>query len=418
MINKRLFQLFLIITVSCLTSISFAADKYVRKGASGGGTSWSDAYGEFSNVSFSGLSGYTLWVAAGNYTSGLPYMNNIDNVTIKRGTTASHGTSTGWSNSYDGQVNIDPSGRFIDADGCDNFTLDGVSNNPWRFRIVGSSGQNGMILFESSTNVTFRNLDMDGNYEGSIDIGEDGFRFGSLTNLIVEFCDIHDYTYKGGYYHNDGVQMPSGTNATFRYNRFSNSGMHLFVGDCEWGNQYVNGLYIHHNVFYNPPERFSYNSLVLKGVNKSGSYTTKIENNTFAIRSSSYGTGSAVYNVPACTNSTNLQNYYFRNNILYDSSCGGCAQGSHSYNNYYNSGGTPSETGRVVSDPLFKNYSGYDFTLQENSPVKNAGVDLGYNADALGTPIPNNLQPTMGAYEFSTSAATTISPPKNLRVTN
>ena len=39
-----------------------AADKYVRKGASGSGTSWSDAHGDLNNVSWTGMSGYTLWV--------------------------------------------------------------------------------------------------------------------------------------------------------------------------------------------------------------------------------------------------------------------------------------------------------------------------------------------------------------------
>ena len=49
-----------------------AADKYVRKGASGAGTSWTDAYGELNSVSWSGLAGSTLWIAAGSYTTGLP----------------------------------------------------------------------------------------------------------------------------------------------------------------------------------------------------------------------------------------------------------------------------------------------------------------------------------------------------------
>src|SRR5258708_994075 len=85
-----------------------AADKYVRKGASGAGTSWTDAYGELSNVSWSGMGGSTLWIAAGSYTTGLPSVN-IANIKVVRATVASHGTATGWSNANDNQVTVTPS---------------------------------------------------------------------------------------------------------------------------------------------------------------------------------------------------------------------------------------------------------------------------------------------------------------------
>src|SRR4051812_4986737 len=84
---------------------ALAADIYVRKGATGMGTSWTDAYGELNKVSWTGLSGYTLWIAGGSYVTGLPDIN-IPNTTIKRATVASHGTATGWSDSYDGQVTV------------------------------------------------------------------------------------------------------------------------------------------------------------------------------------------------------------------------------------------------------------------------------------------------------------------------
>src|SRR4051812_14080637 len=90
--------------VICYCSISsHAADKYIRKGAAGAGTSWTDAYGELSNTNWTGMGGSTLWIAAGNYTSGLPDLN-MANVTIKRATVASHGAASGWSDAYDGQV--------------------------------------------------------------------------------------------------------------------------------------------------------------------------------------------------------------------------------------------------------------------------------------------------------------------------
>jgi hypothetical protein len=253
---------------------------------------------------------------------------------------------------------------------------------------------------------------MDGNGEGTS--GEDGFRLGGVTNLVVEYCNVHDYPQRSSQWHNDCFQFPSGTNATFRYNRISNCGQLLFVGDCTWGGQYVNGINIHHNVFYNPSGHGSYNGIAFKGINKNGNYTTKVENNTFAIRTSSGG-GSAVYDTPSCTTSTNTQNRYFHNNILYDSSSGQATNSTHSHNNYYLTS-TPLETGSITTNPLFTNYSGNDFTLQENSPVIGAGIDLGYSNDALGKQVPKN--PSMGAYEFESGepTSTALLPPENLRV--
>ena len=389
-----------LIGIVCLTSLALAADKYVRKGASGSGTSWSDAYGDFNNVSLTGMSGSTLWVAAGSYTSGLGSIN-ITNLTIKRATVAAHGTSTGWSNAYDGQVTIRPSGYFLNvASGANinGFLMDGVSNNPWLFKILGVSGPEGMIVVRDTTGFSMRNVEMDGNSEGGG--SEDGIRFAGVNDVVIEHCFIHDYKHILPA-HNDGIQHFGGNGFVYRYNVSKNNGQHMILGETAWGNIPVNDVYIYYNVFYNDSggNAGSYNTIVTKVPNN----VTYIENNVFAIRSSE-GSRSCVYHslgVPA--------EEYFRNNILYDSTIGDGVTKTHDHNVYYLSGTPPTETGRITANPLFTNYAGNVFTVQSSSPAKDAGANLGYTADLVGAPVPQNGSSDIGAYEVA--AGGSLGPP-------
>lgn len=392
-----------------------AADKYVRKGASGAGTSWADAYGELNSVSWSGMTGSTLWIAGGSYTQGLPDVS-IANVTIKRATVASHGTGTGWSASYDGQVTVTPNSGtnfLVIGSPADGLVLDGAGYSPWKFRVVGVRGYDGMLRNDGADNVIIRGIEFDGLGEGTPLGGpEDGLRWMGGNNDIIEHSYIHDYK-QAGSAHNDGVQAPSCTNITFRYNVFKNNGMHLFLGDYAWGNQYCNGITIHHNIFYNDTNGGSYNAIVFKGTNQGGSYTAKIENNVFNLR----GQGGVFYLAdspsPGCCN--NLANGYFRNNILYSSSVGDVRFYSHSYNIYYNSSG-PSGTGTLTSNPLFTDVTNNIYTLQASSPAINTGTNLGYIEDIAGRTVPPTA-PDRGPYEYG-GVVTTPPPaaPSNLRV--
>jgi hypothetical protein len=394
-----------------------AADRYVRKGASGSGTSWSDAYGEMNAVNWSGMTGSTLWIAAGSYTQGLPSVN-VANVTIKRATVASHGTNTGWSDSYDNQVTVTPpfGNEFLQiGTGADNLVLDGAGHNPWKFKVAGVRGWNGMLNNDGADGVIVRDMEFDGMGEGATNAYEDGLRWMGGANNIIEHNYIHDYR-QVGQGHNDGVQGPSCTNITFRYNVFKNNGMHIYLGDNAWSNQYCNGITIHHNVIYNDPNGGSYNAIVFKGTNLGGSYTTKIENNVFNLR----GQGGAFYLAdwppPGCCNNT--INGYFRNNIIYSSDAGGQSiqYYSHSYNTYYNSTNVPAtETGKLTTDPLFANVTNNNYALQPGSPARDSGTTLGYTEDITGTAIAGI--PDRGAYEYaSTTTPPPPAPPTNVRV--
>jgi len=393
---------------------AYAGDKYVRKGASGSGTSWADAYGELSSVSWTGMGGSTLWIAAGSYTQGLPAIG-IANVTIKRATLAAHGTDTGWSSSYDGQVTVTPnsgSNFLVIGSGADGLVLDGVGYSPWKFRVAGVRGYNGMLRNDGADNVAIAGIEFDGMGESTASGGpEDGLRWMGGSNAIIEHNFIHDFKQNGGA-HNDGVQGPACTNITFRFNVFKNNGMHLFLGDYAWGERYCNGITINHNVFYNDSNGGSYNAIVFKGTNQGGAYTNRIDNNVFNLR----GQGSVFYLAdspsPGCCNG--LANSYFRNNIVYSSTVGNVGFYSHSYNTYYNSSG-PSETGGATSNPLFVDPANNNYALQSTSPAINSGINLGYSVDIQGAAIPSSA-PDRGAYEFGGATMTAPAPATNVRV--
>lgn len=96
---------------------AMAANWYVRDGASGGGTSWSDAYDQLSSAETSAARGDTIFVAAGTYAAVTfnTATSGTTKIFIKRATVADHGTSTGWSDAYDGIVTITPPYQFTSS---------------------------------------------------------------------------------------------------------------------------------------------------------------------------------------------------------------------------------------------------------------------------------------------------------------
>jgi len=58
----------------------------------------------------------------------------------------------------------------------------------------------------------------------------------------------------------------------------------------------------------------------------------------------------------------------------------------------------------IIGDPMFLNYSpgdkASDFSISELSPAINKGLDLGYEFDFLGTNIPQDNIPDIGAFEY------------------
>jgi hypothetical protein len=411
------------------------ADKYVRKGASGtgSGADWTNAYTDFGSVSLSGMtSGNTLWIAAGSYTGGLPNIT-VAGLIIKRATIAAHGTSTGWSNGYDGQVVVTGADRWATIV-ANAVTIDGVTRNPWGIRLVGIAHE-GVIHMGNSAQwincdgFTLRNVEMDGNSlsDPAIYGMEDGLRSNtiSVTNLLVEYCYIHDFRQLSDE-HTDGVQIPEANGLTFRYNYFRNNGMMLYLGDNDWGSCTARNVLIHHNVFWCTTDCI--NDQNYWGINTNGMASLwTVDNNTFAIRTQVMHD----YNYPECwgrdairTNKSQFTaaNFRCRNNIFYSSDPAHAANGTHNNNCYFFLPGddappwsptnpnpwaeAPAETGRVITDPLFVSVAGYDFRLQDGSPCKTTGANLGYTQDILGN-IVGSTNISMGAYQYGSTSVPT-----------
>lgn len=394
-----------VIIILMASGMARAGSFYVSKsGNNSGGTSWASAWNELNQVNWNAVgTGSTLYIAAGTYNTCFQTLT-ISGITIKRATVSDHGTSKGWKKSFDGVVMVDhaPS-TFLDVKGVDGFTFDGGSHSPWKFREFGITGRSGQILLRNSKNLTIRNIELDGNSEDSLDGGpEDGLRVTYCDNLTVEHCYIHDFRQhtEPKAAHEDAVQMPSGNHVIFRYNIFANCGMLLFLGDPAWGNQWVNDITIEHNLFYcaSGIGGGTYNGIDLKGTNKNGTDTTRIENNTFALRSDE---SSRLCLYFSKTGKSNPALTYFRNNIIYNSTIGDVAQAPYHSNNCYYNPFKPenilSEDGSITSDPLFVDYANNDFHLQPSSPCIDKGAKVGWQYDFDGKKIVN--LPDMGCFE-------------------
>jgi hypothetical protein len=99
-----------------------------------------------------------------------------------------------------------------------------------------------------------------------------------------------------------------------------------------------------------------------------------------------------------------------RNNIFSGGSMGG-TPGTHTHNRYASNPPYSLGTGETVGNPLFVNPGAKDFHLQVGSPAIDGGVDLGYDEDYDGTPIPQGNAPDMGAFESGGSGPPPPPPP-------
>ena len=71
------------------------------------------------------------------------------------------------------------------------------------------------------------------------------------------------------------------------------------------------------------------------------------------------------------------------------------------YQRRYLGGGASLNVGDKIGDPLFRDPKHADFRLRPGSPAIGAGTNLGYTLDFGDRPIPTNMPPDIGAYEFT-----------------
>ena len=218
-----------------------AANHYVRQGASGNGSDWTNAYG---NLPDDLTRGDTYYMADGSY--GWYYfddaLSSSTYITIKKATAVNHGTDTGWQASYgDGQA-VFSDMQFVTG----YYIIDGQSRNENNWQDVAAYGfRNAGGIYSSAlnpgptcaNNLTVRYMDMGGSAIGNI-YSESNPDSGVYMGGFGEFCD--NWTISHCHIHNVGIAIqgagqdgmlveynfigPSWSKEAIRgQNRFSNS---------------------------------------------------------------------------------------------------------------------------------------------------------------------------------------------------
>lgn len=260
-LDNRPYQAFFFLLLLLLALPAVAADHYVRQGASGNGSDWTNACGDFAgSCAVSSLvRGDTYYVGAGKYTSrtwNTP-VSGTSIITIKKATTADHGTSTGWNDAYAAQAafsqRMDIETDYWTFDGqVGDYTTGGIGS--YGFQVSWSvgdyvpcggsnGGTTGAGFLICGNNVTIKYFDCSGytgtgdyNYPGQSKCieaykgnnwtvshvamhGCESCLQGGQNNWVVEYSYMYNSRSIAANYHNN-IFWLSGTNGgIFRYNK-------------------------------------------------------------------------------------------------------------------------------------------------------------------------------------------------------
>jgi len=248
-------------------------------------------------------------------------------------------------------------------------------------------------------------------------------------HIIVENCTFTNFIDGNGLKNNvvqNSGNVSADNNIIIRDNYFSNIvGGGIFL-------QSANGVKIYYNIFVIGKNLghaivLSYNSTYLTYA----PHNIDIYNNTIILPPDLSSGGILLYG------KTQIDNITIKNNLMYstafnynhyfiDQQAGG---GTHLYinNNLYYTAGGQSDRWRIrgtsydtfnkwkslgfdseglYANPIFKNYSNEDYSLQPNSPAINSGVNVGLSNDYLDNQIIG--LPDIGAYEYQESTSSSV----------
>jgi hypothetical protein len=178
---------------------SFGQSFYVRAGASGAGSDWSNA---FSALPATLVRGATYYVADGSYPNYVfdDPVSGTQLITIKKATDADHGTSVGWQPSYgDGTAIFSQNLHFRTG----NYRIDGQSRTGWRsgygIKIDNRSGNSHAVLlglpFQTSVqNITLRFVEIEGTGRQDDAVNDRGIQVSlNSSGFTVSYCWLHDF---------------------------------------------------------------------------------------------------------------------------------------------------------------------------------------------------------------------------------
>ena len=427
----------------------FAANHYIRAGASGSGNGndWTNAYTALPATLTRGDIYYIADGTYGNYTFDDAH-SGTTLITIKKATITDHGTDAGWSSTYgDGQAYL---GQLIFVRGY--YVVDGQTrNSDWEdgygFVIDRSVTDDHAVEFAGGwyysggtpTNITLKYLYLKGKYQGAnhLDlvycIGADHINMQYMKIYYPSRCPILtrdssymllEYTVLGGdtytsLAHAEGWSDSNSNYITIRYNKFRDAwgtGVIVVLG----GNTASNSWIIYGNILYATMSGINTANGAIAVILNNNPSNWKVYNNTiYNLQGNEQGVDLNFDGGGTMTNCTVYNNLWYNNpNAVNKANTIGY--------NYYSST-THSGTGETniqnASGNPFVSTSTGDFRL---IAATNAGITLNnetvngilqtYNTDMLGNVRGADGTWDRGALEFqSGSSPKSPNPPSNLR---
>ena len=446
-----------------------AANHYVRVGASGNGSGldWINACTDFTGpcAVTSLVRGDTYYIAAGTYAGSRTWNRATSGtlpITIKRATVADHGTDTGWSASFDGQV-VWGYGHTVSTG---YWVFDGVTSTPTASPVDGAAdssrygfyynhgsncSSNQTIVSIQATDVTFKNVAMD-MCSSAYDYAKWCFEItdGANNTLISHaYCNssidfiqtngaqsnaVYEYVYtanNGGTGNNHGEAYQLVCNScTIRYNYFADcSSTACISGNANTAPGAPNNIPLYNtqvygNVFNHP----NGGNGLMHAAGSTGMFGTHFYNNTIVNETSGTWFEDCNSGEAACSGSgSNV----LENNIIWNGPCGVSFNSPNNikdYNTYLScTDGAPTEAHSQSGsyNPFIASASN-DYRLKpyaagacSSTTTLCGGWTLAspYNKDMLGNTRGVDGVWDRGAYEFSTQSATTPAAPQLLVVT-
>jgi hypothetical protein len=453
--------LFLTFLFAATTAVSFGANHYVRKGATGAnnGSDWTNAWNEMDQINSSSVAcGDTIWLGGGvTYSTGLTVVKTCTSGSpiLIQSVLASDSVPTsaaGYTSSLSGQVVILNAGAGVDLEGS-YLTLSGRGGTPSGNNFGISVQCNNTVgipsgcfdtitsaYAENSSNITITYVEaygpacvLTGNCGGSgaagVNIAPSTY---TVTNLLLDHLWIHQWgeavrtsnwsnctiqytdintTRNDGQQHEDVVYNYAQKNFTMRYNRIwdsPNDGIFFDFGG-------TNGFYFYGNAFYDSGGEY----IVFKG-GYTNAQNVYMYNNVFE----SNGNGDYSYGwldfSGASAGSGAVENNVFENVISNGGESG--APPNANYNAYSvsssNDGGSSSFNyspgTQFVNEPDSGTPLAADFHLTSTGATEFAkGVSLTtpYNQDPDGNTRGAGGNWYIGAYQY---LGVTPAPPTNL----
>lgn len=419
---------------------TFAADQYIRAGATGTnkGNDWTNAFSTFPS---SYTRGDTYYIASGAYPGNVTISSGESGsawIHFKKATATAHGTSAGWNDAYaKGQAAINGNLRitspYVDFDG-----VTGSGNSGHGIRVSpGSCSQGGVIRVASGiSHVHIHHFEVSAIFKSpsECDLFYQNNAGSSASDIHVSHSWLHDCSRNGVTIggHQGSGWADSDVGFLFEYNRLERTGgstdrdlhgqgvqagysatqnYHVYRGNTFKdiiGSAIIayldktvnNNIRIYNNVFTSSgkPGDYWVSPAVIWIHNEGGTVANNvgIYNNTF------YNIYRAQIQIwPKGSGNESLNNLYMNN--YFSAGNGGITSRHNAY--FANTGeGVPrGETGQQQekSHPV-TNAANEDFTLVSGARAINSGISLNsyFNTDIVGTPRPQGSSWDIGAYEF------------------